>query len=222
MIEIVIIGGEGNGGVVASVIEEGNCMTNEELKVIGFLNDVEKGTIGGYPVLGGIQDWEQLGDDVKFVWAIHTIARNLSIHRARTKAGIPEDRFITIIHKDTFVAPTAEIGVGAFIMRGCYVGPRARIGNHSMLMANVNFGHDSECGQCCHFSVGAIVSSYVKMGDYSDVTLGARVIEKVNVGNFAVVGACALATRDVGDGEIVVGIPAKFTRYISDWRPVEE
>ena len=86
-----------------------------------------------------------------------------------------------------------------------------------MLMANVNFGHDSRCGKCCHFSVGSIVSSYVVIGDFSDVTLGARVLEKVKIGNFAVVGSCALATKDVGDGEVVIGVPARYKRHINGW-----
>lgn len=102
-------------------------------------------------------------------------------------------------------------------MKGCYIGPRSQIGESSMLMANVNFGHDSFCGICCHYSVGAIVSSYVQIGDYADVTLGARVLEKVSVGDFGVVGSCALATRDVEAGSIVTGIPARFHRYIKDW-----
>lgn len=219
MIDVVIIGGEGNGGVVASVIESGQFQGPLDLRVAGFLNDFETSEVAGYPVLGKTTDWKSLDDAVKFVWAIHPIGKNLKIKEAIERSQIPASRFVSIIHSDAFVAPTAQLGAGVFIMKGGYVGPRAVIGDFSMLLANVNFGHDSTCGQCCHFSVGSIVSSYVTIGNYSDVTLGARVLEKVTIGDFSIVGSCALATKDVGDGEIVLGIPARFKRHIDDWNP---
>lgn len=217
MIDIVILGGEGNGGVVASVIESGDLRGDEKFRVVGFLNDFEKEEIAGYPVLGRLQDWHKLHEKVRFVWAIHPIGNNLEIEKAMRKVTIPQSRFSSIIHSDVFIAPTAQLGTGVFVMKGGYIGPRSVIGDHSMLMANVNFGHDSRCGKCCHFSVGSIVSSYVVIGDFSDVTLGARVLEKVKIGNFAVVGSCALATKDVGDGEVVIGVPARYKRHINGW-----
>lgn len=217
MIDIVILGGEGNGGVVASVIESGEVQGNQEFRVSGFLNDYEIGEIAGYPVLGQLKDWHKLKQEVQFVWAIHPIGKNLDIEKAIEKVTIPPSRFTSIIHSDVFIAPTAQLGTGVFVMKGGYIGPRSVIGDHSMLMANVNFGHDSHCGKCCHFSVGSIVSSYVTIGDFSDVTLGARILEKVKIGNFAVVGSCALVTRDIGDGEVVIGVPARFKRHIANW-----
>lgn len=221
MIDVVIIGGEGNGGVVASVIESGKFQGDLNLRVAGFLNDFESDEIAGYPVLGKSTDWNSLDKHVKFVWAIHPIGKNLKIKEALDRSKIPVSRFVSVIHSDAFVAPTAQLGAGVFVMKGGYVGPRSVIGDFSMLMANVNFGHDSICGRCCHFSVGSIVSSYVTVGNYSDVTLGARVLEKVRIGDFSVVGSCALATKDVEHGQIVIGVPARFKRYIDDWKQLK-
>ena len=56
--KVIIIGGEGNGGVVASCIEDNRKRFNDhKWEVAGFVNDYEK-TVCGYPVLG-------LTDDVK-------------------------------------------------------------------------------------------------------------------------------------------------------------
>lgn len=220
MLNLVIIGGEGNGGVIASVIESGDYV-GEKIALLGFLND-EECEVAGYPVLGKVGEWNRLPEDTKFIWAIHTIGRNLLIERAYSKADIPEHRLLSVVHQDSFVAESAVIGKGVFVMRGCYVGPRADLGSSSMLMANVCFGHDSSCGVCCHFSVGAIVSSYVDIGNYADVTLGARVIEKVRIGDFGVVGSCALATREVERGAIVLGVPARFHRFIDNWGQKEK
>ena len=219
MLNLVIIGGEGNGGVIASVIESGDYV-GEKITLLGFLNDLER-EVAGYPVLGKVCEWDRLPEDTRFIWAIHTIGRNLLIEKLYRRAEIPEERLVSVVHQDSFVAESAVIGNGVFVMRGCYVGPRAELGASSMLMANVCFGHDSSCGVCCHFSVGSIVSSYVEIGNYADVTLGARVIEKVRIGDFGVVGSCALATREVGRGCIVLGVPARFHRFIDNWDQTE-
>ena len=220
MLNLVIVGGEGNGGVIASVIESADYV-GEKIVLLGFLNDEER-EVAGYPVLGKVGEWNRLPEDTKFIWDIHTIGRNLLIERAHSRADIPEHRLVSVIHKDSFVAESAVIGNGVFVMRGCYVGPRSDLGVSSMLMANVCFGHDSSCGVGCHFSMGAIVGSYVDIGNYADVTLGARVIEKVRIGDFGVVGSCALATHEVEKGSIVLGVPARFHRFIENWDQKEK
>lgn len=51
--KIVIIGGEGNGGVIAACIEDNRIRFNDlEWEVVGFVNDYEK-EVCGYPVLSG-------------------------------------------------------------------------------------------------------------------------------------------------------------------------
>jgi acetyltransferase-like isoleucine patch superfamily enzyme len=82
-------------------------------------------------------------------------------------------------------------------------------------MSNSLIGHDTKVGPLCHFSVGSITSSYVEIGKVSDVTLGAKVLEKKKIGNYAVAGASSLVTKDIPDGEIHVGIPAKFLKKVS-------
>jgi len=53
----------------------------------------------------------------------------------------------------------------------------------------------------------------VKIGKCSDVAFGARVMEKVTMGNYSTVGAASLVLKDVGDNEIHVGSPAKFLKF---------
>ena len=217
--KVLIIGGEGNGGVVASCIEDNRKRFNDnEWQVAGFVNDFEKGkTINGYPVLGGTDDIKQLlKEDYYFIYAIHMIGRNIKTAEVFNKIDIPDDRFATIVHKTAFIADNAILEPGVFVMSNSYIGPAAHIGKCCLIMANALIGHNTTVGHCCHFSVGSITSSYVKIGQFSDVTLGARVIEKVTLGNFAVAGASALVTKDIPDYEIHVGTPAKFMKRVKN------
>lgn len=216
--KIVIIGGEGNGGVISSCIEDNRNRFNDfEWEVVGFVNDFE-GSVCGYPVLSGTDDINKLIDntDYYFMWGIHMIGRNILTEKIFNKVNIPIKRFATIIHKTAFVSKSAILEPGVFIMSNCYVGPQAHIGKCSLMMANSMIGHNTKVGPLCHFSVGSITSSYVNIGLCSDVTLGAKVIEKRNIGNYAVAGAGSLVTHDIPDYEIHVGTPAKFLKRVRE------
>lgn len=215
--KVLIIGGEGNGGVIASCIEDNRARFNDlEWELVGFLNDFEKGKkINGYPVLGGTDEIEKfLKEDFYFMYAIHMIGRNIKSEEVFNKMNIPSDRFATIIHKTAFVAKNAILAPGVFVMSNSYIGPAAKIGCCSLVMANALIGHNTTVGPLCHFSVGSITSSYINIGKVSDVTLGARVLEKRNIGNYAVAGANSLITKDIPDYEIHVGSPAKFLKKV--------
>ncbi len=217
--KVIVIGGEGNGGVVASCIEDNRKRFNDnEWIVEGFLNDYEKGnTINGYPVLGGTDEIDKfLSDDsLYFMYAIHMIGRNYKSEEVFNDMKIPKERFATVVHNSAFVADNAKLEPGVLIMANCYVGPKAEIGQCTLVMANSLIGHDTKVGMLCHFSVGSITSSYVEIGKVSDVTLGAKVLEKRKIGNYSIAGASSLVTKDIPDGEIHVGVPSKFLKKVS-------
>jgi len=218
--KVIIIGGEGNGGVVASLIEDNRLRFDDnKFEVIGFLNDFESGKkINDYDVLGSLEDSKKYlnKSDVMFVFAIHLIGRNPLIKKTFEQLEIPIEKYATIIHKSAFVAKNAILEPGVIVMSNSYVGPASKIGACTLIMANAMIGHNTTVGKLCHFSVGSITSSYVTIGDYSDVTLGARVLEKRKIGNFAVAGANSLITKDIPDHEIHVGSPAKFMKNVRE------
>jgi len=215
--KVIIIGGEGNGGVIAACIEDNRSrFNNKEWLVAGFLNDFEIGkTINGYPVLGGTGDIEKfINQDYYFMYAIHMIGRNVKSYELFKSMEIPDEKFATIIHQTAFVAKNAVLESGVFVMSNAYIGPAAHIGKCTLIMANALIGHNTTVGELCHFSVGSITSSYITIGKVSDVTLGAHVLEKRKIGNFAVAGASSLITKDIPDYEIHVGTPGKFLKNV--------
>ena len=214
---VIIIGGEGNGGVIASCIEDNRKRYHDlEWQVAGFLNDFEKGKkINGYPVLGGTDEIAKfLNEDYYFMYAIHMIGRNIKSEEVFLSMNIPDQKFATIIHKTAFIAENAILDPGVFVMSNAYIGPFARIGKCTLVMANALIGHNTSVGPLCHFSVGSITSSYIKIGKVSDVTLGARILEKRTIGNYAIAGANSLVTHDIPDCEIHVGSPARFLKKV--------
>lgn len=216
--KVIIIGGEGNGGVIASCIEDNRTKYNDlEWEVGGFVNDYET-AICGYPVLCGMDGIAHLlaSTDYYFSWGIHTIGRNKLIEQAFQRANVPDQRWATIVHRSAFVAGNAVLEPGVFVMANAYVGSLARIGKCSMLMANAIFAHNSVCGPLCHFSAGSITSSYDSLGKCVSIAFGTVVLEKKRIGDYSVAGANSLITHDIPDGEIWIGSPARFMKTIRE------
>lgn len=216
--KLVIIGGEGNGGVVAACVEQMQAHnTDKEWQILGFLNDYHKKEICGYPVLGPTSYCKTLleNGDVFFTYAVHPIEHGKVRIDLYEKLSIPDERLATIIHPSAFISPNAVIGPGCFIMANCYIGPQTTLEKSVYVMANCVIGHNDYISRFCHISAGATISSYVKIGEATDICLAAAVLEKLTIGSFCVIGAKSLLTKDTGDSELYIGIPARLHRQIT-------
>ena len=106
------------------------------------------------------------------------------------------------------VLPTeAELGEGTVLGYGglgVVVHRDVRAGPHCLLSQQVTLGGRSGMP-------GAPV-----LGHHVRVGAGAKVLGPVRVGNWAVIGANAVVTRDVPDGGVVAGVPARLLRVDPD------
>ena len=216
--KLIILGGEGNGGVVAACIEDINKRANNNIwELCGFLNDYHNAFICGYPVLGktsSAKEWADKGYKLSF--GIHPIGHGSLRIELFNSLQIPDDALATIVHPSAFVSSNTTLEPGVFIIANCYIGPQTKIGKSTYIMANSVIGHNDMIGSFCHFSAGSVVSSYVTIGNASDICLSASVLEKVNIGNYCVIGAKALLTKSTtGDSEMYIGTPAKLHRKIA-------
>lgn len=216
--KIVIIGGEGNGGVIASCIEDNRNRFNDfEWEIVGFINDFES-EVSGYPVIGKLDSIQNFIEttDYYFSWGIHLVGRNVFTEKLFRETNIPTERLGTVVHKSAFVAKNAILEPGAFVMSNSYIGPGAQIGIASLVMANCSIGHNIKMGALCHCSVGSIMTGYSKLGLCSDLAVGSTILASKTIGDFAMLGAGSLATKDIPDYEIHVGTPAKFLKRMRE------
>lgn len=215
--KVVIIGGEGNGGVIASCIEDNrNRFGDMEWEVVGFVNDFET-EVNGYPVVGKISDIPELlkNPNYYFIWGMHLVGHNYKTAEIFKEASIPADRFATIVHKSAFIGEGVVLEPGVFIMCNCYIGPFTHIGQCSLIMANCSIGHNIKIDKLCHCSVGAVMTGYSELGFCSDMAVASTIIAYKKVGQYSMVAANALATHDVPEGEIWAGCPAKLLKKTS-------
>lgn len=207
--KVVIIGGRGNGTVIASTIED-CAKAGLDITCLGFLNDSET-DINGYPVLGGVNDmsWRALADDVMFVYALSNVKQAYERYQILLTLNIPNERFATIIHPTAVVSEKAFIGSGVVLMPLVLVSPNVFIGNHSQMYAQSFVGHDSELKEMVFVANNASIGGRVVLHKGAHVGSNSSVLERLSIGEFSVIGLAANVLSNVEPFDVVVGNPAK-------------
>lgn len=85
-----------------------------------------------------------------------------------------------------------------------------KIGNHVTVSGDVRFvTHDGGVWIFRNMEPDIDVFGPIVIGNNVFIGYGAIILPNVKVGNDVVIGACSLVSRDVPDGSVVAGIPAK-------------
>lgn len=101
------------------------------------------------------------------------------------------------------IHPGAQIGRNFFIDHGFVViGETAVIGNDVTIYQGATLGGTNPTN-------GEGGKRHPTIGDGAIISLGAAILGPITIGARARVGANAVVTRDVAEGQVVVGIPAK-------------
>ncbi len=207
--KVVIIGGRGNGTVIASTIED--CKKNgQDIECVGFLNDFEN-EINGYPVLGGIvnMDWKKLPEDYFFIFAMSNVKQAHKRYKMLKNLEIPDERFATVIHPSSVVSRKAKIGFGVVLMPMVLVSPNVEIGNHSQMYAQSFIGHDSKMEEMVFVANNASIGGRVLIKNGAHIGSNSTLLERLEIGEFGIVGLASVVLKTVNSYDIVVGSPAR-------------
>ena len=132
--------------------------------------------------------------------------------RARIESG-------AIIRDNVMISDKAIILMGAIINKDVF------IGDGSMVDMNAVIGSGAYIGNNCHIGAGAVIAGVMEPVAKNVVTIcdnvligaNATILAGVTIGANAIVGAGSVVTKDVNEGETVVGVPAKVIKRRSTW-----
>ncbi|MDD2959118.1 MAG: DapH/DapD/GlmU-related protein [Lachnospiraceae bacterium] len=109
-----------------------------------------------------------------------------------------------------------QFGKDVFINSGCHfqdqggitIGDGTLIG-HNVVLATINHDLRPENNRKNHYAP-------IKIGSHVWIGSNATVLSGVEIGDWSVIAAGAVVTKDVSAMSIVGGVPAKVIRYLSD------
>jgi UDP-perosamine 4-acetyltransferase len=207
--------GVGAGGHAKVVVEI--LRLTSQAEVIGLL-DCDRGLWGtrvlGIPVLGDDSRLaELLGQGVRLAFiGVGSGADTRPRRRLYEKLLAAGFQVLSAIHPAAVVSASAGLGPGATVMAGAIINAAAQLGANVIVNSGAIVEHDCVVGSHCHVATGAALAGRVCVGAGSHVGIGACVRQGIHIGRDVVVGAGAVVVRDVADGLVVAGVPARVLR----------
>lgn len=212
---VVIIGGGGDGLVVAQLIAD-IFRADKSVQLAGFLDDnIGKGNrVNGIMVLGCLDDWVLMPQDTFFFPALHKATQMFQRAQLIKKLGIPDERWVNLCHPTACIADGVGIGNGTMIGSYVTVQPSTSIGQFVSVRAGSNLGHGVTIEDFAYIGPNATMSGGVTIEQGAHIAPNAAVLEACNVGAYSVVGLGAAVTKNVEPYAICMGNPARKIRTI--------
>ena len=123
------------------------------------------------------------------------------------------DHPLAILYDPTvIISATAKIGNGLLVAAYSSIASDAKIGMNVAINTQSVVGHDVEIGD------HSVISSMVNMGggttvgESSYIGMGAQIKERVKIGSNSIIGMGSIVYKDIPDGVIALGNPARVVR----------
>ena len=199
---IVVVGAGGHAHVVI------DCLLAGGHEVVGIVDqDVRhKGTrILGVDVKGD----ESTLTDLDYDKVIVAIGDNATRRRVFLELVATGETSVTAIHPRSTIAQGVSMGEGAVVFAGVVINPAAEIGANTIVNTSASVDHHCIVGAHVHIAPGAHLGGECQIGEGAFVGIGATILPRVRIGANATVGGGAVVIRNVPDGGLVVGNPAR-------------
>lgn len=203
--QLIIIGA---GGHASNIV---NVALSLNYSILGFIhNQRAREKLFEYPIFCDLNDIDNL-ENYEFCLALgDNYQREKYLKEIQKK--YPFAKFPTLIHPTASIGPYSQIDVGTIIMPNVVVNTNVIVGSFCILGSQSCVGHDARLANFSSLSPAAIIAGNVNLGYRSTIGLGAKVREKVIIGNDTILGANSFLNMDLPDNVVALGTPAKIKK----------
>ena len=135
--------------------------------------------------------------------------RRAAVHEARTKGFATA---LSLIDPTSVTASSLILGDGSYIAAASCIGAMSKLGGFSFVNRSANIGHHFRGGDFVSVGPGASIAGQVSIGDGSIVGAGSVLLPMVNIGRGCQIAPGSVVRKDVPDGCLVAGNPARTLR----------
>ena len=118
----------------------------------------------------------------------------------------------TLVHPSAQVAEDVNLGEGCYIGACANIDPSCTIGDFCIINNGANLSHDTIIESGCHICGGVQIAGHCHIKQKTMLGIGSCVIENISIGKNCMIGAGATVVREMPDGIIAVGTPAKIIK----------
>jgi UDP-perosamine 4-acetyltransferase len=143
----------------------------------------------------------------EFFVAIGSNQERIRLAELWTQSGY---HLFSIVSPSAHVARSASIGLGVLVMPHTVVGSQVTLNDLSILNTGAIVEHDSDVGYGAHVAPGSVLGGRVSIGHRTLIGIGSTVIDGLSIGEDIVLGAGAVAVRNLTIPGTYVGVPARL------------
>jgi len=213
MKDLIIFGASGFGREVAWAVERINKVS-PTWNLLGFMddnNDIQQSEINGYRVLGKTADVGKY-PDAYFVCAVGAsrVREKIVSNMKKVNSAI---KFGTVVDPSVEMSEFVTIGEGTIICAHTIITVNIEIGSHVIINLDCTVGHDAIIQDFVTMYPSVNVSGITNIGHAVELGTGMQIIQGRSVGDYSIIGAGAIVTKNIPAKCTAVGSPAKPIKF---------
>lgn len=210
-LNVLILGAGGHAQVVADILWR-MYEIDRSVRPVGFLDDnasLWHKRFLDVPVRGATREIDKFPHDAVII-AIGDNRIRCRLQDRLVRAG---EKFAIARHPSAVIAPDAIIEPGAMICAGVVVNTGSKVGAHVILNTGSTIDHHNEIGDCVHIAPGVHLGGEVTVKDGAFVGIGTTIIPRIHIGEWCMIGAGSVVTKDIASHVTAVGVPARPIKH---------
>ena len=123
-------------------------------------------------------------------------------------------QLINAISAHAVISPSVRLGGGIAVMAGAVINAASVIEDLVIINTGATIDHDCHIGSGAHIGPQCALAGKVTVGEGTFLGTGAKAIPGIQIGRRGTVGAGAVLIRNIPDGAVAVGVPARVIRQV--------
>lgn len=215
MKKYIIWGSSGHAKVIHDLIK----LDGGQVVALFDNNEQASSAIDGVPLFYGVEGFktwvnsrkDYIGEDYYGIAAIGGARGKdrIHIHGQFQKNGINVE---SLIHQKAYCSKSAYVGKGCQVLAMAVISVDVYLGDACIINNMANIDHECYISKGVHVAPGATLCGCVHVGENSFIGSGSVVLPRIKIGSNCIVGAGSVVTKDIDDGVIVCGNPARVMK----------